>query len=1098
MNYLKYTFVASEDLKDELIAQVGEFPFDTFEDTENGFSAYIPEKEITSEIDTAIQLLSMSYGVTFEKEVILGQNWNEVWESNFQPILIDDFCAIRAEFHPHYPEFPIELTIAPKMAFGTGHHETTYMMIQGMKSLDLKNKKVLDYGCGTGILAMVASKLGATWIDAVDHEFPAYENTIEHNEMNGVTNVTAIHGTLESVTGDGYHIILANINRNVILENLDLLMQKVRYGTTILFSGFLQEDEKIMTDAFKSKDLVVQKVNQRGKWLCIQAQYLPTSIPIDKTEGFDRFPDVNSEVTPQKITSVSAQENKISFLKDNDFSLDITFINEQIFNFRLKNTFDPEPEFSYSIDEDFILHQSDVTYKLTEEADLYRVTLQKYQICVRKEDLKITILDNQNQLIVQNSHQPYNLKYSIHKGYYSCSTNLEITPETYYFGLGDKTGNLCLNGYKYTNWCTDAFGFHDKTDELYRSIPFFISQKFNATFGFFFDNTYRSHFDFGATNPEVLKYSAEGGELNYYFIGGKNQIEVIQNYTQLTGLSALPPIWALGYHQCRWSYFPESRVLEVAEKFREEQIPCDAIYLDIDYMEEYKCFTWNKTYFPDPKKKIDYLKSIGFQTIAMIDPGIKVEKNYIIFESGLQQNAFCRRSNGQLMVGPVWPTSCVFPDFTHPEVRNWWGKCYEELYITHGISGFWNDMNEPAVFKVDNLTFPNEVIHHFEGYTTNHAKAHNIYGMMMAKASWEGMEKLNPNKRPFLLTRSNFSGGQRYAAIWTGDNVASWEHLRLANIQMQRLAMSGYSFAGSDIGGFVDQPDAELMIRWMQLAVFHTFMRTHFMGNKDHGSSEVDLLTILASESKNRIDREPWSFGNETTKYLKSAINMRYQLLGVVYTAFYHYSKNGTPIIKPLFLELPLNNHSITTERDFIFGDHLLVSPILESKQEKQIIHFPAGDWYDIYTNQKYSGNEEKSVEISLDNIPFFVRAGAIIPILPVRQHTGEEIQEMKLNIYFGKQNIESYLYEDEGEGYSYLNTAFAYTTYLYSVTESTISISRKKEGNWNQNYIQKVLLIGFDTYKNILVNDEKISVEKTQGLIEFVIQNDWETITIV
>jgi len=1097
MNYLKYTFVASENLKDELIAIIGSYPFDTFEDTESGFSAYIPEKEMTKEIDTAVQLLAISYEVTFEKELIVGQNWNEVWESNFQPIIIDDFCAIRADFHPNYPDFPIELTIAPKMAFGTGHHETTYMMIQGMRSLDFKDKYVLDYGCGTGILAMVASKLGAKLIDAVDHEYPAYENTIEHYEINHIKNIHAIFGTLEDVERTNYQLILANINRNVILENLDLLMQKVRYGTTILFSGFLVEDEKIMTNAFVAKELVVQKINQRGKWLCIQAQYLPEKIDLEKTEGFDRFPDVNQDIIPQNFTAYSIKNNKISIQNNSQFTLNITIINEMIFNIRFVNEIDPEPLFSYAIDNQYIIQQNNVQYSTSDSSDYFIISTQLYSLNIRKSDLKISVYDQKNKLVVENGNNPTIIKNSIHKGFYYSQTNFEFEENCYFYGLGDKTGSLCLNDYKYTNWCTDAFGFHEFSNELYRSIPFFTYQKQDQSIGFFFDNTYRSHFDFGSTVKNLFEYSVDGGELNYYIIGGEHQIEIIQNYTQLTGLVELPPIWALGYHQCRWSYFPESRLQEVAETFRKEAIPCDAIYLDIDYMNNYKCFTWNTDYFPYPQKVINHLKSIGFQTIVMIDPGIKSESGYSVFESGLEENVYCRRSNGQLMQGPVWAPNCVFPDFTNQKTRDWWGDCYQSLYNEDGISGFWNDMNEPAVFKVDNLTFPNDVIHQFEGYPTNHAKAHNIYGMTMAKASWEGLKKLNPNKRPFLLTRSNYSGGQRYAAIWTGDNVANWDHLRLANRQMQRLAMSGYSFTGSDIGGFVDQPSPELMIRWMQLSVFHLLMRTHFMGNKDHGSSEVDILSMIESENNNRIDREPWSFDEDTKEKLKSAISLRYQFLGIIYTAFYQYSSQGTPIIKPKYLDNNWNNKFASEEDEFFFGDNLFISPILESQKLMQIIEFPNDDWYDYYSNLRYLGNQTYHLPVTLFHIPIFVRSGSIIPIYPIRQHTGEPMECIELRIYYGNRNLSSYHYEDAGDGYSYKNEDFRMTTYEYCVDGKNINIFKKIIGNFNRNYSHKICLIGFSSYSYFIVDDNFVEFQSQNNCIEFYINNNWKTIRV-
>jgi alpha-glucosidase len=280
-----------------------------------------------------------------------------------------------------------------------------------------------------------------------------------------------------------------------------------------------------------------------------------------------------------------------------------------------------------------------------------------------------------------------------------------------------------------------------------------------------------------ARTRHTTTFWAEGGEMNYYFLYGPSLPQVSRAYARLTGTHELPPLWALGYHQCRWSYYPHSRVMEIADTFRELEIPCDAIYLDIDYMDGYRCFTWNREHFPDPKGLIDELRSKGFQTVLMIDPGIKEDPDYAVYQDGLEKNAFLRSPDGELAKGPVWPGFCAFPDFTDPEVRHWWGDLYTDLYQNLGVAGFWNDMNEPAVFHVHHKTLPDHVLHHYEGLLASHRKAHNIYGQQMNRASWEGFRRLQPEKRPYLLTRASYSGGQRFAAVWTGDNFSDWESL---------------------------------------------------------------------------------------------------------------------------------------------------------------------------------------------------------------------------------------------------------------------------------------------------------------------------------
>jgi alpha-glucosidase len=389
--------------------------------------------------------------------------------------------------------------------------------------------------------------------------------------------------------------------------------------------------------------------------------------------------------------------------------------------------------------------------------------------------------------------------------------------------------------------------------------------------------------------------------MDYFFINGPSLDDVAVRYHELTGITELPPLWAMGFHQCRWSYYPESRVRELAADFREKKIPCDALYLDIDYMDGYRCFTWNKEHFPDPAKMISDLRDDGFHTVVMIDPGIRVDPDYHVYADGMEGDMFCRRPDGTHMIGPVWPPECVWPDYTDPEVRDWWGDLYKELYLEQGVSGFWNDMNEPAVFKVNALTFPEDVRHHYEGYGADHKKAHNIYGMQMTRATWDGLRRLKPEKRPFLLGRASFAGGQRYAALWTGDNVASWEHLAIANRQCLRLAISGYSLVGTDIGGFVDDPTPEMLTRWLQLAVFHPVMRVHSMGNNEDGAAEVEAEAVKEAEKLNRQDQEPWVHGKKHTKLNRSAIKMRYRLLPYLYTVMKRHVEVGTPVLRNMF-----------------------------------------------------------------------------------------------------------------------------------------------------------------------------------------------------
>ena len=339
--------------------------------------------------------------------------------------------------------------------------------------------------------------------------------------------------------------------------------------------------------------------------------------------------------------------------------------------------------------------------------------------------------------------------------------------------------------------------------------------------------------------------------MNYYFIFGPELSSVVEKYSLITGTPELPPLWALGYHQSKWSYYPEKKVKELAKEFRKRKIPCDAIHLDIEYMEEFKCFTWDESRFPDPRRLVAELEADGFKTVPILDPGIKIERGYQVYEEGVGKGYFCRRGDGPMMKGSVWPGPCHFPDFTDSKVRDWWAEMVGEFMKT-GVHGIWNDMNEPAVFEIG--TFPTDTRHDYDGHPCSHRKAHNVYGMQMARASFIGMKKAIFPRRPFALTRSGYAGLQRFAAVWTGDNLATWEHLWMANIQCQRLSISGVSFCGSDVGGFIGDSNGELHTRWMQLGVFHPFFRTHSSGDY--------------------IDQEPWSWGEPYTSAIRKAIEL--------------------------------------------------------------------------------------------------------------------------------------------------------------------------------------------------------------------------------
>lgn len=734
---------------------------------------------------------------------------------------------------------------------------------------------------------------------------------------------------------------------------------------------------------------------------------------------------------PSKITSYEKEVDSILFNTDNNVILKVTILRDSLIRFRYTTKGYFSNDFSYAIDKTQS-HGYNVL-EVTDELDHYRITTSKVYVVIQKHDLRVGIYDLNDEAILED-------EIGFHwEEYYEYGGNIVKMSKTSqdgecFYGLGDKATHLNLKGKRLENFATDQYAFQKDQEPLYKVVPFYIGLHHNKAYGVFFDNTFKSYFDFSYERKNVTSFWADGGEMNYYFVYGPKMSDVVQTYTHLTGKPEMPPLWTLGYHQCKWSYYPENKVREIASKFRELQIPCDAIYLDIDYMEGFRCFTWSKEYFPDPKKMVSDLAADGFKTVVIIDPGIKIDKDYWVYKEALEKDYFCKRADGPYMKGKVWPGECNFPDYTNPEVREWWAGLFKELISEIGIKGVWNDMNEPAVMDVPGKTFPMDVRHNYEGNPCSHRKAHNIYGTQMARATYEGVKRFAYPKRPFIITRSAYSGAQRYTSSWTGDNVASWEHLWIANIQMQRMSISGMGFTGSDIGGFAEQPSGELYARWIQLGVFHPFCRTHSSGH--HG------------------EQEPWSFGTEVIDITRKFVELRYQLLPYLYTMFWQYVNEGIPMLKPLvyFDQEDIQTHYRTDE--FIYGNQILVCPILEPNALGRRMYLPTGNWYNFWTNEFVEGKKELWVATDYDQIPIFIKEGAIIPKYPIQQYVGQiEAPELSLDVYFKLGKEKSVVYEDAHDGYDYNKGRFSYKSFNLTGKETELIIQQHKEGSFETQY---------------------------------------------
>ncbi len=768
--------------------------------------------------------------------------------------------------------------------------------------------------------------------------------------------------------------------------------------------------------------------------------------------GTDRFEDVYYEHEIGKVTSVVATTPHSYAIKSaGKAELQLQIWNDRTVRFRY-SVGAPGRDFSYAIADE--ARPQDAKTGIREQKTAFILTTAVLTISIGKSNGKIKVVDKKTGQILHEYAASFYGRTTLNRGLEQVRIQLKTDPKEAIYGLGDKAWDTNLQGAKFSNWNSDSFAFGKGHEALYRSIPFYYGLRKGAAYGLFLDNTYQSHFDFNTKKNGVATIWAEGGEFDYYFIYGPQLDDVAAQYHQLTGLPELPPLWAMGFHQCRWSYYPESRVRELAKSFRTKKIPCDAIYLDIDYMDGYRCFTWNKDHFPDPKKMIGDLKEDGFHTVVMIDPGIRVDEEYDVYASGTEEDVFCRRSSGEVMQGPVWPQECVWPDFTDPYVRDWWGPLYRELYVDQGVSGFWNDMNEPAMFKINSLTFPHDVMHDYDGEPTNHKKAHNIYGMQMTRASYDGLKALQPAKRPFLLGRASFSGGQRYAALWTGDNVASWEHLQIANRQCLRMAISGYSLVGTDIGGFVDNPTPEMMTRWLQLAVFHPVMRTHSMGNNADGAAEAEADAVKKAEEENRQDQEPWVHGKEATKHNRRAIQMRYQLLPYLYSSFQKHLKTGVPVLRNLFFYDQTDVNCLKYGDQFLYGEDLMVCPVLKKGIKTMQVYLPKGTWYNFWTGESHWGKQILKAKIKADRIPIFVRAGATLPTVGIVQNTAEmqKLRHIELSV-FSAESGESTFYWDAGEGYGHQAGQYTERTYAVSTSGKKVRLRQTIKGDYNANF---------------------------------------------
>jgi alpha-glucosidase len=635
-------------------------------------------------------------------------------------------------------------------------------------------------------------------------------------------------------------------------------------------------------------------------------------------------------------------------------------------------------------------------------------------------------------------------------GYLQLNDTFVITrkmhPHDAIYGLGEKTGGFDRRGRRFVLWNTDILqddvlrqnrlfetdltqhGKSTSYDPYYSSTPFFYhcraSEQPVAMAGFFIDNAFKARFEFD--HPHHYRYQFEGGQYTEYVFAGPDMPGILGAYTELTGRMAPPPLWSLGVHQCRFHDYTQDEVLRLGKEYRERDIPCDVLWLDIGHMSGFRVFTWDPKKFPDAARMVAALREQKFRVVAIVDPGIKQEPGYPVFEEGYAKNLFCKTESGNLFVGQVWPGRTVFPDLSRAEVRTWWGEL-NARHASVGLAGIWNDMNEPTTGDVP----PFAMRFDRDGENHPHERFHNQYALLMAMATHEGLKAARPTERPFILTRAGFAGIQRYAAQWTGDNYSEWSHLRMSIAMSTGMGISGQAFVGSDMPGFMGRPTAELAVRWTQYGALTPFCRYH--------------------NTMGEADQYPWSFGDGVARRSREALRMRYRLLPYLYSVFMEASRTGAPVMRPLVFHYQQDRQARETDDIFLLGEALLVAPITEAGQTSRHVYLPEGQWIDFATGEMFEGTQFITASAPLDHCPVFVRGGAVVPTHAEAPNSTMEHQPdcIELNLLAPNRDGEfvSELWEDDGVSTAHERGAYLHTTFTVKRAGKKLALEAKVDG---------------------------------------------------
>jgi alpha-glucosidase len=679
-------------------------------------------------------------------------------------------------------------------------------------------------------------------------------------------------------------------------------------------------------------------------------------------------------------------------------------------------------------------------WTLAESANLLTITTDELEVAVNRSPLLISFLDARTHSVINADEQPmmYDAKATLAGIMFDPKAGTFVAAakklgfNEHFYGLGEKAARLDKRRGSFVNWNSDTPGYREGRDPIYQTVPFYLGLDSGRAYGIFFDNSYRSYFDFGKSSQQRAWFGAEGGEMNYYFFYGPSIKKILGRYADLTGHMPLPPQWALGNQQSRWGYYPESMVDEVVRQYHARDLPLDVLHLDIDYMQGYRVFTWNTKRFPDPLALTKRLAAKGVKLVTIVDPGVKhqppsgasrqpsakpeletQDQSYYVFDQGIAKNFFQRRRNGDLFIPRVWPGDSAFVDYTIPEAREWWGSLHR-AYLENGVAGIWTDMNEPADFVDQTGANQIDVVSYDEGEKSTHAKNRNVFALLMARATYEGLQRLQPDRRPYVITRAAYAGIQRYSTMWTGDTLSTWDSLALSVPMFQTLGLSGEPFVGSDVGGFIGRADGELLTRSYQVSFLAPFCRNH----KDISG----------------YDQEPWRFGKYYEGIIRKYLKLRYRLIPFLYSLLEEAHRTGVPLFRPLLLNYQDDESTYNLDDQFMIGNDLLVAPILKPDVSRRRVYLPRGIWYDYWTNKKFSGETTITVDAPLDTAPLFIRGGAIIPLGPEMSYVGEKPLEPSFVIYPDETNKAlATLYEDDGVSPAYKQAVFRRTEVYFS-----------------------------------------------------------------